>query len=168
MFVDKAFWVAKNTHKDYLQKMSEDPLRHIKLTPLHAIFPEIEVKDPAVDLFFIFENDENFASVIAKLYDYRDRYQSLMDMIQKRNDLHLRLQEIVAEMRRKSGSEYVSDADLKEGLGIAIWGNLKTMTDSIYGDTDYIINHHGELKNQLIKIFREFFPKNKILELVPA
>jgi hypothetical protein len=92
------------TIDDLLKNKIDDPLRHINIPAIHIIFPEVDKKDPAVDLYFISETHD--VKIIGKIYNYKNRYIALSDMLNTRNQLHInQVIEIIAKMQA-SGQDY--------------------------------------------------------------
>jgi len=166
MFVDKVNWVMIRFYRDGLQAHLNDPDRLFKVLPILAVFPEIDIKDPAVDLLFLSEYEE-ISPLVGGLYDYRDRYQAVLDTIKLRNELHLnQLQGAFTELAKQGKIQGTPD-DIKREVGLAIWNRLKITTDALYMDTDHLLKHHAELKTVLVRNFKRLYPKAKMLEVVP-
>ncbi|MGO9396037.1 MAG: hypothetical protein ACLP7A_15695, partial [Desulfobaccales bacterium] len=139
------------------------PLRHIKIPAIHIIFPEVDTKDPVVDLYFITETHD--VNILGKIYNYKNRYIALSDMVNIRNQLHINQVQEIISTKLGVGDAYINEDQLKIILGLPLYGKMMTTTDSIYCDTKYIINNYNEIKLRLTAIFKYLYPEAKIIEI---
>jgi hypothetical protein len=116
-----------------------------------------------VDLYFI--TDTHDVKILGKIYNYKNRYIALSDMVNIRNQLYInQVQEIISN-ELGGGVDYITMDRIKIILGLPLYGKIVTTTDYIYCDTKYIINNYNEIKLQLNAIFKYLYPGAKIIEI---
>lgn len=162
VFIDRIYWIAKQIYDNQLEPRKDDPIRHISIPAIHAVFPEVDIKDPAIELFFLAEQNE--VDVIGKLLDLKQSYIGFLDFIKTRNELVVgQLQEIVS----RYGIQHceLPKNEVLNYVGQPLYGKLESATDTIYADTKYILENSEKTKAELKRIFKKMFPKGKMVEL---
>jgi len=146
----------------HLDSRKDDPIRNINVPAIHTVFPEIDIRDPAIELFFLAESNE--VDVIGKLLNLKQSYIGLLDFLRIRNELVVgQLQEIVA--RHDIQRRMLPKNEIMCYVGEPLYGKLESATNAIYGDTNYILNHSEKAKSELKRIFKQMFPKGKMVEM---
>lgn len=161
-FIDRVYYFAKSIDDEYLRIKINDPLRHINIPAMHIIFPEVDIKDPAVDLYFISETHD--VKVLGKIYNYKNSYIALLDMINIRNQLYIDQVIEIISTKHGDGSGYATLNQMENILGKPLFGKMKTTTDSLYIDTKYIIDNYNEIKLRVTAIFKYLYPGTKMIE----
>lgn len=161
-FVDRVYNLAKYIDDNYLSNKVNDSFRHINIPYMHCIFPEVDIKDPAVELYFLSETHD--VKIIGKLYNYKNSYILLSDMINMRNELHTNQMIVILSKQPGAGSGYATPDQMETILGKPLFHKMKSTTDSLYDNTKYIISHYNDLKLRLTAIFKYLYPNAKMLE----
>lgn len=162
LFIDRIYWMVKQNHDDQLEPRKDDPIRHINIPAIHAVFPEVDIKDPAIELFFLAELNE--VDVIGYLLNLKQRYIGFVDFEKIRNELIVgQLQEIVA--RHDLQNRAIPKNEVMNYVGQPLYGKLESATNTIYADTKYILENSEKAKAELKRIFKKMFPKGKMVEL---
>jgi hypothetical protein len=162
IFLDKVCGISKLINDNFLKSRRDDPIRHLNLPPMIASFPPPNVGDPAIELYFLTESDDE--SIIARIINFKDRYAILLDSIAARNSLHVSgLQKAASALNLQSGT-YTSD-QIIAAIGRALDGQMRSATDTIYDLTDDILSRYAELRKDLSIVFKKTFPKAKLYGL---
>jgi hypothetical protein len=161
-FIDNAYNFAKSIDK-YLKNKIDDPLRHINVPAMHIISPEVNIKDPVIELYFISESHD--VKIIGKIYNYKNRYLALSEIFNIRNQLYINHVIEIISSKLGTGAGYITIDQMKNILGLPLYGKMLTITDSLYNDTKYIIENYNEIKLRLRAIFKYLFPEGKMIEL---
>ncbi len=161
IFLDRLHVVSELLFNNYLKPQINEPLRHLNLPVIVAPFPEIDINDPAIELYFLAETND--VNIIAKLMTIKDAYIILLKMIEKRNDMHSnQFQEIASQNNIQSGS--ISKSQAEDILGRALYGKMLSTTDAIYLQIEYILSNYNDMKNEVKSIFTKIYPKAKMIE----
>jgi hypothetical protein len=161
-FVDRVYYLAKKIDDNYLSNKINDSIRHINIPYMHCIFPEVDIKDPVVELYFLSETHD--VKIIGKIYNYKNSYILLSDMINMRNELHTNQMVEILSKQPGTGSGYATLNQMESILGKPLFHKMKSATDSIYDNAKYIISNYNELKLRLTSIFKYLYPNAKMLE----
>ncbi len=162
LFIDRIYWMAKKISEQHLESRKQDPIRHINVSAIHAVFPEIDINDPAIELFFLAESNE--VDVIGKLLNLKQSYIGFLDFIKIRNELVVgQLQEIIS--RHDIQNRSLPKNETLNYVGQPLYGKLESATMAIYNDTDYILSNADKAKSELKRIFKKMFPKGKMVEI---
>ena len=162
LFIDRIYWMAKKISEQHLESRKQDPIRHINVPAIHAVFPEIDINDPAIELFFLAESNE--VDVIGKLLNLKQSYIGFLDFIKIRNELVVgQLQEIIS--RHDIQNRSLPKNEILNYVGQPLYGKLESATMAIYNDTDYILSNADKAKSELKRIFKKMFPKGKMVEI---
>jgi hypothetical protein len=161
-FVDRVYCFAKTIDNDLLKNKINDPLRHINIPAIHIIFPEVDIKDPVVDLYFISETHD--VKIISKIYNYKNRYIALSHMLNARNQLHIGQVQEILSATQGGGHGYATPNQIEDIIGKPLFAKMKVSTDSLYADTQYIINSYNDINMRLTAIFKYLYPGAKMIE----
>jgi len=165
LFLDRVFGLSNPLYEKYFKVKKSDTLRHLNIQPVLLSFPEIDIKDPSVELYFLTEYDQ--PCFIAKMLSFKERYSMFINNFQKRNALIVdQLQTIASENNMQSGK--FSPAQVNEIIGRALYGQLESITNLLYEELEYLNSNYHDLRKELTNIFITIYPKAKLLKLTNA
>jgi hypothetical protein len=163
IFLDRINSQSNLIYSSYLSAQKEIKLRHINLPAIVFTFPNFDLNDPAIDLVFLTEYKNMNIDLIANLMTIKDRFSLLVNMVGIRNNLHINeLQPIFAKLQITHGIS--TENDIQNLIGFDLYGKLKSATDVIYEEIDYIMKNYRQIKDRLGVALKAISPKAKMIE----
>jgi hypothetical protein len=163
IFLDRINSQAKLINDNYLLGQKENKLRHINVPAIMFVFPNFDLNDPAVDLVFLIEYENSNVNLIANLMTIKDRFSILVNMVQIRNNIHINeLQPIFSKLQITGGM--TSEQEIEKIIGKVIYSKMKSATDTIYDQIEYITQNYRRIKDELGKALKQVHSKAKLIE----
>jgi len=158
--------------RDMIDPVRSDPFKFIAMEPvLTEQYNDLQFDFPSLSFILSTKHKQ----ILLDLFIEQQRFRETIKVINYRSALHEQVQPIIERTGIEEGVDYPKEAlsiTLAKALGPRLHKSIESATDQIIFHVDRTIVSIGEIKEKLVKTFKELYPEGDFLNFemkeVPA